>query len=291
MSAAGGRFPLFRHRSPPPEPALAAALGPFVDVLLEPDAPERVDGRNPPQVLGRAPVIDEAEQVPPVGPDRHRERLALPLAPWEVEAREPSAVAVRPLRRRHASEPLGGGLRQRVQGVEHGLADEFEPVQLADRREHVGRVRPLATPRLDEPPLLEQVEQALKKPLFGRAVEEPLPELGEHTEVEAGVLQVQAQRVLPVEPGADGVGGLAVGEVLGELEDGDEGEPPRGRGRLADIGVEVGEVVVAEERAEPVAGGEVGVPLGEGGPGDASGLGGDGEVGLGAERHSGLRSD
>ncbi len=39
--------------------------------------------------------------------------------------------------------------------------------------------------------------------------------------VKAGVGQFQAQRVLPVDAGQDGMNGLTVGEILEELEDGD----------------------------------------------------------------------
>jgi hypothetical protein len=50
-------------------------------------------------------------------------------------------------------------------------------------------------------------------------------ELGEHGVVEARVGQLQAEQVLPVDAGADRVNGPAVGEVLAELQEGDQGQP------------------------------------------------------------------
>jgi hypothetical protein len=52
-----------------------------------------------------------------------------------------------------------------------------------------------------------------------------LAEDGE-VEVEAGVVQLQVEEVLPVDAAADGVGGLAIGEPLGVPEDRGQRQPP-----------------------------------------------------------------
>jgi hypothetical protein len=62
--------------------------------------------------------------------------------------------------------------------------------------------------------------------LLGPAGDEAGAELAEDREVEAGVVQLQAQEVLPVDAGADGVGGLAIGEPLGVLEGRDQRQSP-----------------------------------------------------------------
>ena len=72
------------------------------------------------------------------------------------------------------------------------------------------RVRPLTASRLDEFLLLEQHKHPIQEPLLGRSMEQPLPELGEHAEVESGVFQLQAEDVLLVEPCPDRVGRLAI---------------------------------------------------------------------------------
>jgi hypothetical protein len=67
-------------------------------------------------------------------------------------------------------------------------------------------------------------------------------ELGEHGVVEARVGQLQAEQVLPVDAGyasrvgpADRVSGPTVGEVLAELEEGDQGQPRWREGGLASV--------------------------------------------------------
>ena len=125
---------------------------------------------------------------------------------------------------------------------------------------------------------------------MGPAGGEAAAELGEGGEVESGVVELEAEGVLPVDAAADGVGGLAIGEVLGELHDGDQGELPGGQCGLSAPGVEVGEVGVAEDGSEFVAEPEVGIPLGEGGAGDAGGQLGDGRDEIGFPRHDGSQS-
>src|SRR5262249_6049407 len=99
------------------------------------------------------------------------------------------------------------------------------------------------------------------------------------------VNQLQTQGVLPVDASAEGVGGLAVGQVLDELKDGDEGEPPGGLGWASPSGVEGGEVVIRKEGAEFVAQEEVGVVAGEGGAGHARSFSGDRTERLWSQRH------
>ena len=103
------------------------------------------------------------------------------------------------------------------------------------------RARALSRPRS-----LQASSIAVQQEPFGPAGGEAGAELGEDGEVEAGVVELQAEGVLPVDAAADGVGGLAIGEVLGELHDGDQGELPGGQCGLSAPGVEAGEVGVAE---------------------------------------------
>jgi hypothetical protein len=82
----------------------------------------------------------------------------------------------------------------------------------------------------------------------GPAGGEAAAELGEGGEVEPGVVELEPEGIFAVDAAADGVGGLAIGEVLGELHHGDQGELPRGQCGLPAPGVEVGEVGVAERQ-------------------------------------------
>jgi hypothetical protein len=71
--------------------------------------------------------------------------------------------------------------------------------------------------------------------------------------VEPRVGQLKPKRILPVDPGTHGIGGLAVAQLLEELEHRDQRQPPRRQTRLAAGGVEGGEVRIAVKRVERVA--------------------------------------
>ncbi len=65
-----------------------------------------------------------------------------------------------------------------------------------------------------------------------------------------------------------GLRGVSVGQVLTELQQGDERQPPRRQPGLAKLGEQVGEVRVGEDGAQLVAQLEERVALAEDGPGD-----------------------
>ena len=114
------------------------------------------------------------------------------------------------------------------------------------------------------------------------------PELAQHAVIEAGIGQIERQEVLPIDPATDRLGRLPVAQPFAELHQRDQRQPPRRVGRLAESGVEVGEISIAEDRAEPVAQEQVrGAPR-ERGPGYLLGLFGNRwNSGLRAERHGG----
>jgi len=82
--------------------------------------------------------------------------------------------------------------------------------------------------------------------------------------IEARVVRLEPQDGFPVEPGAHRVGGLAVGQPLGELADRRERQPPWGQRGPAAAREERRERVVGEDRAERIGRGHGGMALREG---------------------------
>ncbi len=109
---------------------------------------------------------------------------------------------------------------------------------------HVRAVGALRATGLHQPARLEPLQHAVEEEVLGAAGHAAGAELGEHAEVEPRVGQLEPERVLPVDPGAHRVGGLAVAEVLEELEDRHQREPPGRQRRLPAHGEERGEVGV-----------------------------------------------
>jgi hypothetical protein len=72
----------------------------------------------------------------------------------------------------------------------------------------------LTAPRLDQAARLEVHEHLVEQPILGITSQKAPPKLGEYTEMEAGVIELEAECVLPVDARAHGVGSLPVAQVF-----------------------------------------------------------------------------
>jgi len=149
----------------------------------------------------------------------------------------------------------------------------------------VGGVRALPAAGLEQASGLAGVEQLVQEPLLGAAGQQARAELAQHRVVEAGVGQLEPKQVLPVDAGAHRLRGLPVGQVLAELQQGDQRQAPGRQARLAEPGEEVGEVGVGEDGAELVAELEERIALAEGRARNACRLLGHRLDRVGLERH------
>jgi len=116
-----------------------------------------------------------------------------------------------------------------------------------------------------------EVEQGVEQQGLGGTAHEAGAERAQDRGVRAGVGRGEPKQGLPIDGGAHGIGGAAVGQVLGDLQQRDERQPPgAGRG-LTIAGDRGGERGVGVDRAEGVAQAELGVAEGERGVGDGDG--------------------
>ncbi len=168
-----------------------------------------------------------------------------------------------------------------------GLADEFDPVEHPHRRQHLRRVSALPPPRLDQLPLAAPPQEGVEEEPLRVALDQPRAELDEHRGIEARVVQVTPQEVLPVDAAAHGVGRLPIRQPLPKLEERHQRQSPRCERRLPMRRGEGREGLIGEQRAEFVCQTEVDLPFGEGGTGNAGGIVRKWRDGLRAE-HSGL---
>jgi hypothetical protein len=254
-------------------------------IVAPPDAAKRDDGWEVREFLRCPRCADGIEEGVTVSANLYGVGRSGLLALGEPGVLDAPSVAAVPRLRSEVAEPIGRLGCGIVQRGTHCLGGELEPVHHADGGNHVGGVGALAAPLLEEAPLAAGSEHSVEESVLRAVLEEAVSELDEDARVEAGISEVEPEEVLPIDPGAGGLGSLPVGEVLAELEDGDEGEPPRRVGRLADGRETGGEVLVVEDGPELVAEGEEGRALREGGESDAGGLGRDGAGRLWLERH------
>jgi hypothetical protein len=142
--------------------------------------------------------------------------------------------------------------RDRIERLAHSLAHAFPPIELSERTQHAGGIGALAAPRLQETARLTLLQQAVQQPLLGPSRDQPSAELAQDAEVEARIGQRQAERVLPIDPTPDRLGGLAVRQPFCELQHRHQCQPPGCFGRLATPREQVGEVFVGVDTAQRV---------------------------------------
>lgn len=70
--------------------------------------------------------------------------------------------------------------------------------------------------------------------------------------IEPCVGQLQAQAIFPVQPAAYRIGSLAVGQILHELEDGDQGQTPQGIGWLPTLWVQISKQLILVDGSQRV---------------------------------------
>ena len=154
------------------------------------------------------------------------ERLASSQAPGQAILLDPGAITLQPVRPVVLDQPLRSGRRNGVEGGTHRLADEFQAVEAAHRRQDMGRVGALLAAGLDQAALVQVLQHDLKQILIAPSGKQTGPELAQHGEVEARIVKLQAEGILQVNPAAHRLGRLPIGQVLEELKDGDQGQAP-----------------------------------------------------------------
>src|SRR4051812_12640930 len=200
---------------------------------------------------------------------------------------DPAAIALVPSRGGQGTQPVRSNGRRGIEGRPQRLGDKLQPIERANGCQHMSGVSPLPPPRLEDAELSGDLEHPLQQALLRATGQKTVSKLAEDTKVKARVGQLEAKKVLPIDPGPDRLSGLSIAQALAVLHQRDQGQPPGWTGRLALLGIEVGEVAILEDRPERVAQGEIGAAFGKGGASDAGGLfGHTWERLLRLERHS-----
>ncbi len=155
---------------------------------------------------------------------------------------------------------------------------QLQPIHRAHRAEHVGRIATLAAPSGKQRPAARacararELEDGVEEPALRAMREQPSAKLTQDRVVEAHVREVEREQVLPVDPGADGVGRLAIGERFHELQEGHQGKSARRFSRAPPHREQVGEVAVADNPGQRIRNAHDEIAGGEDRPRDASRL-------------------
>ena len=139
---------------------------------------------NSRSLLGRVGGLQGVEEKEAILADRLGIGLAFGLVLGQTGLLDPPAIALVPRQRGQGLEPVGRDRGHRVQRGAEGFRHEFEPVQHADRGEHVRRVGTLLSPGGEQAQRPAALQQLVEEELFGAARQQAVPEFAQDRKVE-----------------------------------------------------------------------------------------------------------
>jgi hypothetical protein len=97
--------------------------------------------------------------------------------------------------------------------VEHlakRLANQFQPIERTNSSQDVARVGALPTVGFEQTQPLEALQHQIEEHSFGIAIDQATPKFTQDRVIESWIVEVQSERVLPIDPNTHGIGSLAV---------------------------------------------------------------------------------
>jgi len=162
------------------------------------------------------------------------------------------AVAAAPLVTGQAFQRMAGGPGELFQSGPHRLGDQLQPGQVPHRRQDMGGVSALGGPLADQPRLLQPGQGQVKKQVRPPVHQQPVPEIAQHAVMEAWIIEIEAERVLEVDPAPHRLGSVTVRQVEQELQHAHRGQLGRRDPGPPVPGIPPGEVLVLPQPVEPV---------------------------------------
>jgi hypothetical protein len=162
------------------------------------------------------------------------------------------AVAAAPVVARQAGQRVPGGAGELLQGRAHRLGDQLQAGQVPHRRQDVGGVGALAGPLTDQPGFLQPGQGQVQEPVRPPLLQQPLAEVTQHAVMEARIVEIEAERVVEVDPAPHRLGSVTVGQIEQELQHAHRRQLRRRDPRAPVPRIPPGEVLVLPQAVEPV---------------------------------------
>jgi hypothetical protein len=115
-------------------------------IVLQPYLPECLQGGDVPEVWRRVGGLPPRQELIAVRADLPGERLARARVLRQARLVRPEAIAGIPVQRHVLLHPSGLRRTELIERIMPGFQDTLQAVQGADRRQVVGRIRPLGAP-------------------------------------------------------------------------------------------------------------------------------------------------
>lgn len=111
-------------------------------------------------------------------------------------------------------------------------------------------------------------EQHFKEAQTGIRSQQAAPKFTKDRGIEARIAEIQPQHVFPINTAADGISSLTIREVFSTLQDGDQRQLPRCKGRLPGRRKQVGKLSIGDQGSTLIGNEKIRMSLWKGGVGN-----------------------
>jgi primosomal protein N'' len=134
-----------------------------------------------------------------------------------------------------------------VERMAKRLAYQFQAIERTNSSQDVARVSTLPTVGFQQSQPTEALQHEIEEQSFGIALDQATTKLTQDRVVEPRIIEVQSERVLPIDPSTNSVRGLAVGQILNELKHRDQCQTPWTLGWLTTLWEEMRKFAVLDQ--------------------------------------------
>ena len=121
-------------------------------------------------------------------------------------------------------QPRWDNDRETIERVAHGGANTFEAIEGTNGGHAMGRITALPSACLEQPLVTKHGQEGIEQHMRSMAIHESCAKFTQHGRIKPRVGQREGKQIFPIDPTANRIGGLNIGQPFGNLEDGNHGE-------------------------------------------------------------------
>src|SRR2546421_1214929 len=230
-----------------------AQLALLIEVILDPDLTQDLDGWDLTEQLWRSRIKNSCQQRRAVSANQFCQGLTLSPTRGQARLLDAMAIAIQPLLLTMSKQPVTSDNGQTVESKPHGFTHTHESIDGANLGQDVGGISALLLPLLEPAALFEQGQHGIKQHLLRSPLDQTRAKVRQDAKVKAGVDQFQTQSILQVDPPAHCVRGLSIGQSLDELYDCNECKSPGSLNRASILWKHMGKGLILINRSQGIA--------------------------------------
>lgn len=217
-----------------------------------PDAAPCLSGGYVPDPCRSFWIRDRLSPVPSIVADHQSLFLAGLLAVGESVIFDAVLVSFDPTLLPLPQEPLWSRDCQGIERGTKGFPNSLDAIEAANLRQDRSRVAALSSTGFARPSFSQPHQEQITDSLLLVFRHEALAKLGEDTLITAGIIEVSAEQILPIQSPTNRIGGLPIRKVLQKWHHTHQSQSPRRFGRLPILRIPVGNILIVGDSSPSV---------------------------------------